>query len=52
MTQCANGLLAIPKILLQKMMVFMLDWVCIIQYRGTGSYVGFFSLFFEHMMGE
>lgn len=47
MTQCENGLLAIPKILPAEYDgTGMLDWVCTIQYRGTDNCVGFLSLFF------
>lgn len=51
MTQCENGLLAIPKILPAEYDgTGMLDWVCTIQYRGTDNCVGFLSLFFfEHI---
>lgn len=53
MTQSENGLLAIPKILhAEDDGTGMLDWVCTIQYRGTGNYVGFYSLVFEHMTDE
>lgn len=47
MTQSENGLLAIPKILpAEDGGAGMLDWVCTVQYRGTGNCVGFFLLVF------
>lgn len=53
MSQCENGLLALPKILpAEDDGTGMLDWVCTIQYRGADNCVGLFSLFFEHMTDE